>query len=263
MATRSWKSVKGAAEKTASQTVLRALALLEAVAGGTSALEGLADAVGLTRSTAHRLLSTLTWAGYLRHEPRKGYTLGPRLIELGFKAHAQLHLPSLARPHLEWLSQVSQQTVHLGVLDGTDIVYIDKVPGRGELQMASHIGARMPAQATALGKAILSAFPEPERLAHFTPGLKRTPRTISDPEAFLQELARVAQRGYALDLEENERGIRCIGAPIRDGSDTVVAAVSISGAVVYLSDTRLEELAPLVVEAARRISRDLGRSEDR
>ena len=243
---------------TSSQTVLRALTLLEAVAEGVHHLEDLSRTAGLTRSTAHRLLTTLTRAGYLRHEPRSGYTLGPRLIELGFKAHGQLHLPSLARPHLEWLSQVTQETAHLGVLDGTDVVYIDKVPGTRGLQMASYIGARMPAQATALGKALISTLPEEKWPDHFIPGLKRTPHTIADPDRFREEIAHVTTCGYALDLEENESGIRCIAAPIRDGSGWGVAAVSISSAVIYLSEERIAELIPLVLEAAHRISRELG-----
>ncbi len=249
-------------EKTTSQTVLRALGLLEAVADGIYSLEDLSAAAGLTRSTTHRLLSTLTRAGYLRHEPRAGYLLGPRLIELGFKAHGQLHLPSLARPHLARLAQVSQETVHLGVLDGADVVYLDKVQGTRGLQMASCIGGRAPAQATALGKAILSALPETEWLAHLIPNLQRTPNTVTDPQRFQEELARVAARGYALDLEENEPGIRCIAAPIRDGGGRAVAAVSISSAVIYLTDERMAELIPCVVETAQRISRDLGWSPD-
>jgi DNA-binding IclR family transcriptional regulator len=161
------------------QTVLRALALLEAVAEGVHDLEGLSARVGLSRSTAHRLLSTLVRAGYLRHSPRAGYRLGPRLIELGFRAHAGLHLPSLARPYLEELSEITRETVHLGVLDGTEVVYIDKVPGKRELQMASYIGARVPAQSTALGKALVSTLPPEEWLRAFVPGLRRTERTLS------------------------------------------------------------------------------------
>lgn len=249
---------RGYRQKTTSQTVLRALTLLEAVAEGTGSLEVLSAAAGFSRSTTHRLLSTLTRAGYLRHEPRAGYLLGPRLIELGFKAHGQLHLPSLARPHLTWLAQLSQETVHLGVLDGTDVVYLDKVEGTRGLQMASHIGGHAPAQATALGKAILSALPEKEWLAHFIPNLQRTPKTITDPQRFQQEIACVAARGYALDLEENEPGIRCIAAPIRDGSGRGVAAVSISSAVIYMDNDRIAESIPWVVETAQRISRDLG-----
>ncbi len=245
-----------------SQTVWRALRLVEAVAEGHSDLEGLSASVGLTRSTTHRLLTTLVQAGYLRHSPRAGYSLGPKLIELGFRAHAGLHLPSLARPYLEQLAEASCETVHLGVLDGATVVYIDKVPGKRELQMASQIGARVPAQSTALGKALIATLPRQDWLRSFNPGLQRTAHTITDPARFVEELDRVAQQGYALDLQENEPGIRCIAAPIRDAAGQGVAAVSLSSAVLYLGDERLRELIPLVQATARQVSRELGWSEE-
>jgi len=248
------------------QTVLRALALLEAVAEGKSDLESLSASVGLSRSTTHRLLTTLVQGGYLRHaaRPRAGYSLGPKLIELGFRAHAGLHLPSLARPYLEQLAEKSRETVHLGVLDRTMVVYIDKVPGKRELQMASQIGARVPAQSTALGKALVSTLPRQDWLQYFSPDLQQTAHTITDPTSFVEEIARVARQGYALDLEENEPGIRCIAAPIRDAAGQGVAAVSLSSAVLYLTNERLQELIPLVQATARQISRELGwMGEDR
>jgi len=243
---------------TGSQTILRGLALLEAVANDIHDLDGLAKATGLTRSTAHRLLSTLVQAGYLRHTPRGGYYLGPRLIELGFKAHHQLHLPSIARPYLKQLAERVHDTVHLGILDGTEIIYIDKVVGDRELQMASYIGARAPAQSTALGKALVSSLPREEWLEHFVPGLKRTPLTIDTPERFVRELEHTRARGYAVDWGENEEGIRCIGAPIWDGGGRCVAAISVSTATIYMPEERIQELAPLVIETANAISRELG-----
>lgn len=240
------------------QTLVKGLTLLETVARGTHDLDALAQEVGLPRSTVHRLLSALAQLGYLRHEPRQGYYLGPKLIELGFKAHGQLHLPSIAHPHLEWLAEVTRETVHLGILDGKEVVYIDKVVGKRELQMASFIGARFPAQSTALGKALISTLPREEWLHHFTPGLRRTPATIITPEAFVEEIERTARRGYALDMGENEEGIRCIAVPVRDGSGKGICAVSISSAVIYLPDERIPQLVPLVQEAAKRISRELG-----
>ncbi len=244
------------------RSVLRALALLEAAAEGVHDLEGLSARVGLARSTAHRLLTTLTKAGYLRYLPRAGYRLGPRLLELGFRAHGELHLPSLARPFLEELAELTRETVHLGVLDGAEVTYIDKVSGKRELQMASRIGARVPAQSTALGKALVSTRPQEEWLLSFVPGLQRTERTISDPARFVEEITRVARQGYALDLEENEEGICCIAAPIRDAAGVGVAAVSISSAVIYLGEERIRELAPQVEAAARRISHELGWTDD-
>src|SRR3712207_2770620 len=135
------------------QTLLRGLDLLHAVAAGIHDLESLAAHTALRRSTAHRLLAALVRQGYLRHQTRQGYFLGPRLIELGFKAHGQLHLPSIARSHLEWLRNQTREAVHLAVLQRAEVVYIDKVPGTRELQMSSYLGARLPVQSTALGKA--------------------------------------------------------------------------------------------------------------
>ncbi len=239
-------------------TVAKALALLEAVAEGYREVETLARQVGLARSTAHRLLFALVKEGYLRHNPRKGYSLGPKLIRLGFQAHSQLHLPSVSKPHLEWLRDQTRETVHLAVLDGSKVIYIEKLPGYRELQFASHIGARLPAQSTALGKALVAYLPEEEWQNHFIPGLKRTPNTISDFAHFRRELALSRSRGYSLDLEENEPGVRCVAAPIFDGSGKVVAAVSISSASVYLPEERIPLVGELVKEAAQRISRELG-----
>lgn len=242
-------------------TLAKGLALLEAVAEGHREIDALAKQVGLARSTAHRLLLALVKDGYLRHHPRKGYSLGPKLMRLGFQAHSQLHLPSVAQPHLEWLRDETSETVHLAVLDGTRVIYIEKLPGYRELQFASYIGARLPAQSTALGKALLAHLPEEGWQDHFVPGLKRTSNTISDFARFRQELALTRSRGYALDLEENEPGVRCVAAPIFDGSGKVVAAVSISSASVYLPEERIPQVADLVKEAAQRISCELGGSE--
>lgn len=240
------------------QTLARGLALLEKVGEGVQSLEGLARALGIPKSTVHRLARALVQAGYLRHLPRKGYTLGPKLVRLGFQAHAQQELPLLARPHLEWLRDRTGETVHLGVLEGGEVVYMDKLPGRRELQLASRIGSRFPAQSTALGKALLAHLPEEVWVRYFLPGLRRTSKTLGDLEAFREELRRTRARGYALDLEENEVGVRCVAAPIWDGQGQVVAAVSVSTASVYLDEHRIQEVAPLVQEAARRISAELG-----
>ncbi len=240
------------------RTVIRALALLEAVADGVQDLQTISRTTGLSTSTAYRLLHTLVQADYLRYEPRRGYHMGPKLIELGFKAHNQLHLPTLARPHLEWLASETHETVHLGILEGNEVFYLDKVDGERGLHMASTIGGRQPAYCTGLGKALLSQLP-PTQWQRFIPHLKRqTPYTKVEPEAFFQELARTAQRGYSFDMEENEIGIRCVAAPIFDGTGQCVAAISIASATPFLDRQRMEALAPVVLQAAGKISRELG-----
>lgn len=247
-----------APETSGAQTLLRGLWLLERVADGVHDLPSLAQALGLSRSTAHRILSVLAREGYLRHEPRKGYFLGPKLIRLGFKAYGSLHLPSLARPHLEALRDATLETVHLAVLDGKEVVYVDKVPGKRELVLASQIGSRFPAQTTALGKVLLAFLPEERWREAFHPGLARTSRSITDYPRFREELLATRARGYALDLEENEPGVRCVAAPILNGRGEPVAAVSVSTAALYLDEARIPEVAERVKEVARRISQELG-----
>lgn len=239
------------------QTLNRALSLLEAAAE-IHELDRLAESIEVSRSTAYRLLTALAERGYLRHEPRVGYFLGLRLLQLGFRVYEELHLPSIARPHLERLSEFTQETIHLALLDNDHGVYIDKVQGSRHLQMASKIGAEIHLQCTALGKILVSGFPEDRWLDFFSPDLNRTENTITALDEFLIEIRRTKEQGYALDMEENEVGIRCIAAPIHDGRRNIVAAISLAGATVYLDEPRLEELVPLVKKTAESISENLG-----
>lgn len=239
------------------QTLVRGLKLMEAVAGGTRDLRSLVGVSGLPRSTAHRLLSSLALQGYLRYSTASGYHLGPKLIELGFAAHRQLDITSAARPHLERLQGLTQETVNLAVLDGNEVLYVDKIAGSRSLQMVSYIGARCPAHCTALGKALMAGLPEAE-----WPGFIGAQETQTgmpeESNGIIEGLRKVTANGYALDLEENEPGVRCVAAPIRDGEGKIAAAVSISGASVNMSDGSLREFVPLVRRTAADIARELG-----
>lgn len=246
------------AKDSGSQVLWRSLAILEAVSGGADDLKSVTDAVAINRSTAHRLLSTLVRAGLLRRLNGKGYQLGPKLIELGFRAHEQAHLPTIARPHLEALSAATSDTVHLGVLEGSEVIYLDKVSGRRSLEMRSRIGQRMPAQCTSLGKALLSDKPLARQRECFDPNGIRTASSCQTVEAFVSDIAAVRRDGVSFDLEENEAGIRCIAAPIRDARGAVVAAVSISSSLAHMGEDRLTGLRPVLCSAADAISRDLG-----
>lgn len=232
--------------------------LLELVAADVHSLDELAKKSCLTRSTAHRLLATLVQQGYLRNKTGQGYFLGPRIIELGFKGYEKLDLPQIARPHMVKLSEATKETVHLAILDGAQVIYIEKVQGSRSVTTASHIGARLPVQCTALGKALISTLPESRWTDYFSLELRRTPQSVATEEAFLQEIRKTASSGYALDLEENEPGIRCIAAPIRDGSGQAVAALSLSSLHIYLSDEQIEQTVPLVKSTAAKIGRELG-----
>lgn len=152
-----------------------------------------------------------------------------------------------------------QETVHLAVPSGNEVVYIGKVESEQPIQMYSFIGARLPMYCTALGKAIL-AFSDPERIALLikTPLMQRTKNTIASWDGLSVELARIREVGYAIDDEENEDGVRCVGAPIFDFNQKVIGAISISGPATRMTMERLEELGPLVHETASQISLRMG-----
>lgn len=240
-----------------SQSMEKALGLLDFVAVDGHSLGELASLSGFPKSTTHRLAGVLLSHGFLRNEGNR-YYLGYRLMELGELAKNQIHLPSLARKHMLEVSTATQETLHLGELVGTNIIYLEKVDGGRGLQMRSRVGLTAPAQTTAMGKAIVAHLPEEHWSEYFVNAEVRTPNTITSVAGFLEELRVTRGRGYAFDREENEVGISCVAAPIWNAEGRVVAAVSVSGAVVYLPPERLEELARAVVRCANAISRELG-----
>ena len=138
-----------------SQTLVRGLDVLDAVAQGATNLAILADTLKLNRSTTHRLAATLVEQRYLSFTPRVGYALGPKLLELGYMARDQLSFPRIARDHIETLAANTGDTVHLGVLDGTRALYLDKIPGSRRVEIRSRIGDRHPLRSTGLGKALI------------------------------------------------------------------------------------------------------------
>lgn len=245
------------------QTLLRGLALLECVAAGTNEVKGIAQRLGTPRSTVHRMLNSLVAEGYLHHVPYKGYLLGPKLIHLGMKALEQRPLVALARPHIEALAQRTGDTVHLGVVDGAHVFYLDKIPGTRGLEMRSRVGQRMPLASTGVGKALmLGVTPSrwhglyDEALAAGA-GNPDRPRPLPWPK-YEKQMAEYLRRDWVFDLEENEIGVRCVGAPVRDIGNKVVAAVSVASASQYMSDERMAELGPIVRATAHAISKELG-----
>lgn len=252
-----------AAQQAGTQTLLRGLAILEAIANGARDMRAIGAALGTTRSTTHRLVSSLVQARYLR-QVQGGYLLGPKLIELGTIALEQMPLTAVARPHLEALAEATLDTIHLGVRDGDDVLYIDKIPGTRGLEMRSRVGHRMPLASTGIGKAMmLDLDPEMwrslfEAARRALAGVNFKPDNRPDTGAFLQRMAHYAAGGYTFDLEENEASIRCVAAPIRDASGAIVAAVSVASTIPYMPHDRMDELIPLVQREARAISAELG-----
>ncbi|EPJ87205.1 regulatory protein, IclR [Pseudomonas sp. CFII64] len=250
---------------TGTQTLLRGLGVIQAVAGGARDLKEIARQIGTTRSTTHRLASCLVEERYLRVLPQVGYLLGPKLIELGFQAREEVPLAMLARPYLDELSELTGDTVHLAVRDDDEVLYLHKNPGRNGPEMRSRVGHRMPLFRTGIGKALLldSAESEWQRLYDVSlPVGGKNPLWPAHQEQSWEELRRrmreYVQGGYAFDLEDNEPSIRCVAAPIRDASKQIIAGISIASTVPYMPLEKMAELVPLIKQTAARLSAELG-----
>ena len=242
------------------QTLLRGLELLECVADGVAEVKGIAARLGTQRSTTHRMLAALVAEGYLHHVPWRGYTLGPKLIRLGARAVEQRPVAGIARPHIEALSEATGHTVHLGVVDGVEVFYLDKINGSRGLEMRSRIGQRMPLAFTGVGKALMLGIAPDRWQALYDGGRPRVAEDASPlpwPD-YEQRMHEAVARGWVYDFQENEMGIHCVGAPVLDIAGDVVAAVSIAGAVSHLPADRLAELGPVVRATADAVSRELG-----
>lgn len=234
----------------------RAVSLLTAFRGEPElTLSELARRAGLAKSTAHRLLRELEHWDFVERTDG-GIRLGMGLFELGSQAPRQRGLHEAAAPFLADLFEATHETVHLAVLDGLEVVYVQKLAVRRGPKVPSRVGGRMPAYCTGVGKAML-AFGSPEQVnAVLSAGLaRRTPRTVVAPGLLRKELATIRERGVALEHEESTVGITCVAAPILDGRGLAVAAVSITGWVNRLDPARL---APAVRTAALGMSRVLG-----
>jgi DNA-binding IclR family transcriptional regulator len=223
-------------------------------------LAELVATTGLPRATVFRLTQVLQARGFLaKNGPR--FTLGHQFLVLGAVASAGLDLRALALPYLQSLRDATGETSQVAVLDGLRIVYIERVLSqRAVAYMRSRAGTVLPAWCTGLGKAML-AFAAPDALASQlrTAQLERfTPRTLTGDE-LLSDLAVVRERGFAIDDEEREVGVRCVAAPVRDAAGRVIAAISVAGPAGRIpADLPHSELARLVVTAAANLSRDLG-----
>jgi IclR family pca regulon transcriptional regulator len=220
----------------------------------------------LSRSTAHRYIATLARLGYLHQDSdSRRYRLGSRVLDLGFSAINSMDLREIAAPHLRELSDETQRTVSLAILDGADVVYIERCrttgPGQREIDLNLHVGARLPAYCTAMGKAILAFVPE-ERLEQIMEQIdfaQRGPNTITDPKAFREELGKIFASGIAVNDEELAYGLRSIAAPIHSSSGEVLAALNLA---VHRTMASMDELigryGPAVTRTASAISLGMG-----
>lgn len=186
---------------------------------------------GLPKATVHRVAGDLVTARLLERNAGR-YHLGRRLFELGMLASVERTLLEVATPYLEELYERTHETVHLAVLEGTEVVYVAKVAGHRQVRSPSRIGGRMPVHSTALGKALLAYADEPTRVRVLSGGLDRlTPRTVTAPGRLRQQWDQVVEAGVAYEYEESAVGIVCVAAPVLDPDDRPVAAVSVAGPV--------------------------------
>ncbi len=239
-------------------TLMRGLDVLDRVAKGDNTLAKISKALGLNRSTVHRLAATLVEQKYLILSPRDGYSLGTKLLELGFAASQQITVTRIAHPHLLKLSADTGDTVNLGVLDRHQVHYIDKIPGTRRIEVRCIIGERQALRPTGLGKALLLDADEDALREVFLREARDEPRYRYDLKSWLEVMKAYAAGGYALDLDENEDRIRCVAAPIRDLAGKIIAAISVSSAQHYMDDARLLTLREYVKDTALAISRDFG-----
>lgn len=250
-------------EENAVQSVDRAMDLLEALAFASEPirLTDLAAQLGLHKSTVHRLAATLERRGYVEQDPQTGrYRMGLRLVEVGGAALSTLSVAKVGRPIMERLARQVGETVNIAVLQGTEVLYVDKVEtDQSLIRMSVQIGKRSPVYCTAVGKVILAH--NPELVPACLQGLQMrrlTPHTITTPEQFYEHLRHVANVSYAMDDEEHELGLRCVAVPVRDYMGRVVAALSVSGTTVRINRDRLTQLIPLLQGAGREISARMG-----
>jgi IclR family pca regulon transcriptional regulator len=220
----------------------------------------------LSRSTAHRYVATLAKLGYLQQDAEsKRYRLGPKVLDLGFSALNSMELVEISAPHLRRLSDETGRTVNLAILDGIDVVYIERYrtaqQGQREIDLNLHVGARLPAYCTAMGKAILAFVPE-EQLAGVLPQIDfvpRGPNTLTSPSAFRAELAKIRSAGLAVNDEELAYGLRSIAAPIYSHSGEVIAALNLAVHRTMASmDEMVARFGPAVIKSAQEISQSMG-----
>ena len=239
------------------QSIARAFDLLETMAdlGGIVGLSQLASRSGLPLPTIHRLMRTLLDLGYVRQEPSREYALGPRLVRLG--ENASRLLGDWATPYLQRVVDVVGESANLAMLDGHQVVYTAQVPGRHSMRMFTEVGRRAGVHCTAVGKAMLATLPadRARELLRRSGQPAQTEHTITSLRAMDKELERIRLHGYAIDDEEQEIGVRCVGVTLP--GDPTRAAISISGPSTRMTDALIGTAVPMLIETAASLADEL------
>ncbi|HHJ00651.1 MAG TPA: IclR family transcriptional regulator [Candidatus Aerophobetes bacterium] len=221
----------------------------------------ISEKLGIYPSVVHRILDTLRYWGYVEQDPiTQKYQLGLKVVELGMAKLHQMDLVKEATPYLKELVNRCDETVHLGVLEDGQVLYLAKEEPSQTVRMVSYVGRRAPVHCTALGKVLLAHLSKKERKNILKKrGLPRfTENTITDEKALEEELQKVKEQGFALDRQEHEKDIRCIACPIRNHQGKVIAAISISGPTYRMDVEKQAHLREDLVRTAEEISKRLG-----
>ncbi|MEZ4633351.1 MAG: IclR family transcriptional regulator [Deinococcales bacterium] len=243
------------------QSVDRALIILEYLADqGWSTVGEIAEQLNVHKSTASRLLATLANRGFVEQEMDRGrYRLGLSIIQLAGSIQSELRLVSLARPICKRLSESTQETVNISVLDQDEVINIDQVLGTSSIVSINWLGKRNPLTCTSTGKVLMAFLPLDEQKRLLKKPLSRcTKHSVLKFEVLERQLSVIREEGYGYTLEELELGLNAIAAPIYNTTQEVIAALSISGPSYRLTKTRIPEMAKLTKEAAFEISERLG-----
>jgi DNA-binding IclR family transcriptional regulator len=233
----------------------KTLSVLDALDGARSRLGDIAERAELPKSTVHRILRRLVERGYARAQGDGVYVIGPRVLTMAGAMLGRLDVTTLAAPVLRELHADVGHTVHFAMLSDDEAVYLEKLVDPGlPYQFASRVGGRIPLHCTAIGKSLLAVMETLPRLEL----VRRTPQTLVSSDALRAELEHVRERGFAIDDEENERNIRCVGAAVRDHTGAATHAISVSALTVELSVDEAVALGPRVVAAADAVSEALG-----
>jgi DNA-binding IclR family transcriptional regulator len=251
------------------QVLDRAINIIEFIgqqSTGEAGLRELSAAMKLHKTTTHRIAHVLESRGLLRRGlDSNRYRLGLHLYDLGCQALDHVNIREEARPLMRRVALEVGETVHLAVLDRAEVLYIDRVEAQRSLTMGSKLGARNPVYCTALGKALLAYSPdaEVEQILSACRMEARTRNTFTSPLALKRELERIRDRGYAIDDEEIEDGIRCVAAPILNPANRAIAAISVSGPSSRITPNRFEFIGTTVLQAAQDLSAHMGREDER
>jgi len=241
----------------------KSLSVLELLLQKGSAMKmtELSEKLGFYPSTIHRILDTLKHWGYVEQDSHtQKYQLGLKVLELGMAKLHQMDLVREATPYLKELVKQCNETVHLGVLEEGEVLYLAKEESSQTIRMISYVGKRASLHSTALGKILLAYMSEEEREKILEDrGLPRlTEKTITDKKELEKELSKVREQDFALDREENEKDVRCVAAPIRNYQGEVIAAISISSPVFRIDKNVHNNLKKALIETSKKISKRLG-----